>query len=123
VSDRPYTETFIRTSDHTGWATYQVPPGRRAVIKHVTLVNPNEAAVIGTVLVGGLPGAQFICPARTTQVVTTTQVAYQGENVSAIMNLTGCGLTVAGYLFLDSTGADGPGREARAPRPEMKPVK
>lgn len=110
MSWQVYSETFVTTSAAGVITEWTVPSGHRAVVKSINAVNPSATAVTGSAFVHGFYVARFSLPATSGNfVITTMAVAYAGWKIGGRMDQTGGSLMISGYLFLDSSGAQGPG--------------
>jgi hypothetical protein len=108
VADRPYTETFIRTSVNAR-AEWHVPAGFRAVITSLVAVNYFAGATGTDVSVNGHPVGFLALQAQNATVVLAMRaVAYQSEVIGTYCGALNVYRTISGYLFEDSSGATGP---------------
>jgi hypothetical protein len=101
-----YSETFIEATQATGWFSFGVPMGKRAVIRSVVVTD--RLAVTGHCEVHA-PNAIvalviFPGPARSVS-LDMRIVVYGGESITAYVGVVGIDLLVAGYLFDDNATA------------------
>lgn len=105
-----YTERFVYAKGPVAMYSYIVPWGMRAVVKHVSMVNPfSEAGVLMQARVGGLAiESRYFLASETSRQLSGTWVAYGGEAVEAYIGSPTCEVAMAGFLFDDPTGRSAP---------------
>lgn len=98
-----YSERLLSTPGHVGWIYYDVPAGRRVVVKHIAAVNYTQDPVYMQVAVRAeaIFGREVPGPLNTLQ-VSGMWVAYAGEQLGIYLAALGVGATISGYAFADS---------------------
>lgn len=119
-----YTERFVYAKGPVGMYSYLVPIGMRAVVKHISMVNPfSEALPLMQVRVGGLVvESRYFQAAETSRQLAGTWVAYGGEAVEAYIGSPTCEVSVAGYLFADPAAPAAPPPPAQVLDEEHDPA-
>ena len=98
-----YSETFINRANESGWFIYNVPVGKRAVVRNVVVVD--RLAVTGHAEVHAHLAivALVIFPAAQRSVsLDMRAVVYGGQSIECFVGVVGIDLMVAGYLFDDA---------------------
>lgn len=103
-----YSERFI-SKESTGWSTYTVPSGQRAVVTCITITNFSGSANLVQVNVGGVNCVTLpLQAAQSSRFENLRLVCYQLQAMQAFIQGVGCALSLNGYLFDDVTGRSGP---------------
>jgi hypothetical protein len=125
VAFLPYSETFLKTVAANEWRIYTVPEGMRAVLRSITVTNPTGNAAVLQVLVAGVLFWHAELPvAKGSYTWEVRSTAYGGEAFAAYQTHPGMSVTLAGFIFNDPSGANGPPHGAQQlpaidyPRPE-----
>lgn len=110
MASQPYSVRFLLMSIDKLWVTYTVPPGKRAVVKTISMVNGLDTESIVMAYVAGILVVQRHLPAHETEMNSGLHlVAYAGEDIGGYLNEAGGGLIASGFLFDDTAaGAAGP---------------
>jgi hypothetical protein len=99
-----YSERFLTQSAAAAWATWRVPPGKRAVVRTITHVNDSTVAVKGVVGIGNFLIWSSTTPAKASTIFTNlTLVLYAGNELWLLNDAGPCFLSAHGYLFDDPT--------------------
>jgi len=101
-----YSETFINRANESGWFSFSVPVGKRAVVRNVVVVD--RLAVTGHAEVHAHLAivALVIFPAAQRSVsLDMRAVVYGGQSIECYVGVVGIDLMVAGYLFDDAPAA------------------
>jgi hypothetical protein len=94
-----YSTRFI-LANGSGTFRYTVPPGKRAVIKCMTVTNVSSAPVGGSILLAGLFVWFGSVPGLSTVVQSNlTMVCNSGEALEMAANTPGMALHASGYLL------------------------
>lgn len=100
-----YSERFVATAGIEGWHNYTVPPGKRAIVKTVTMVCFTEPGPYIICEVGGWPVMRvFFQVAGDTKVFNCHIVAYAQEMVRLYTAGTLTGGCISGFLLDDLPG-------------------
>jgi hypothetical protein len=95
-----YSERFIGISNSTGWWSFTVPAGRRAIIKSVTVVSVATTAALVDLSADVFRVYRRTFPAGEASVYFETMVVlYQGEQMWLNVNALGVSVTVNGWLL------------------------
>jgi len=111
----PYSERFLINFGSGTWSSYNVPAGRRAVVRCLTFVNSDTESHTCIVTVGGATIYSQPLPGLTSVVVGELRVVgYEGEPVNAFSSGPASVVTVSGYLLADPIGRSDDSREVPA---------
>jgi hypothetical protein len=117
-----YSETFVRSAAGGQWKIIRVPPGRRAVIRMVTVAQASAEDVYVQVMISGLLLLHRLIPAgQRTESFELRAVAYTGETIHVFTGANTCAVTVAGFAFVDTSGQPGPPDWPQAQQDEASP--
>jgi hypothetical protein len=125
MAARTYSERFLLMSIEKLWVTYTVPPGKRAVVKTISMVNGLDIEALCMAYVAGILVVQRFLPAHSTFFnVGAHLVAYAGEDIGGYLGEVGGGLIVSGFLFDDLGGASTgpPAMQAPGAPPSSEPA-
>lgn len=104
MPSHPYSETFVRATAG-GVYSYWVPPGKRAIVRSVTVMNFVAPPVAVYVAIAGVFIAylefQVVASFRSAEYYA---VAYSGQEIQVQVGASGMHTTVSGTLLTD-TGA------------------
>jgi hypothetical protein len=102
-----YSERFIATQGQAGMFTYDVPAGRRLVLKCITALNFGTGAAVFSVSISGRTVLYRSLPGGSDAIYTGLLIpAYEGEFVRTEIPGTFMAVTISGFLF-DATGDGG----------------
>lgn len=98
---RVYTTRFIH-GEAVGKYTLEVPAGRRAVVKSVSMINVGAGQSSVGLAVHGVYVVSFILPVQyKTEYVSLSSVAYEHETIRLEINALPAQVMVTGYLYED----------------------
>jgi hypothetical protein len=101
-----YSVRFIAYYGANGALTYQVPAGKRAVVRDVTVASYVAGTSVGAVRVATFAvWAAQLTGAYQSAHVDCRWVAYGGEVIEASTGTVACSVFVNGYLFEDPPGS------------------
>jgi len=117
-----YSERLLSSGAGTGWHYYYVPAGKRAVVRHVSLGNPNHVAGYVQVAVGGASvWAHSFQGPEDAYALDVRWTAYAGEAIQAYTGESSHTVQLNGFLFEDRLGARARAPETGGPSDEMVP--
>jgi hypothetical protein len=95
-----YSERLLSTPGHIGWVFFDVPSGRRAVVKQIAVVNYGEVGVYVQVAIRAeaVWGRTVPGPLNSLQ-DSGMWVAYGGEQLGIYCAAAGVGVSLHGFLF------------------------
>jgi hypothetical protein len=115
-----YTERLLYVKATQGMHTYEVPEGKRAVVKNIMVVDGVQVTGHTETKVHGALVAMFLFPASLRSYsLEMTVVAYERETITVFCGVAGIHVTVSGYLFDDQVGAPPATKPSEPERPEL----
>lgn len=110
--DPIYSERFVTCTVAQVYVTFNVPLGKRAVIRCFNAVNAGGTTGVSSLIAGGA----IVCEAHLLGATQTVYgdlrcVVYGGESISVINTAVGMHVSCHGYLFADPAGGKAPANE------------
>jgi hypothetical protein len=116
-----YSHTFLNCFGGSASASYVVPEGKRAVLRTVTVaISATQQGLWQAGAHTALIGTGVMQVGAPTLVLDVRVAVYGGHSMNAYTAIPGLYVCMAGYLFDDASGANGPPEAAQqlpAPTP------